>query len=411
MKIAMIGLGYIGLPTAIAFAQSGVDVYGVDIDSQRLQDIADGSYQSPEPGLSKLIEQCLQLGTLKLSSEIPNSDIYIIAVPTPVNASKAIDTSFLENAIRNIAPRVSKGSLIIIESTVSPGTTAAMARLMQDLRPDLKVDQQANSDAKDCVYFAHCPERILPGHALHELRTNDRIIGGLTTKSSEVAAEVYSRVCSGSLLLTDALTAEMAKVTENAFRDVNIAFANELSIISANIGVDVWELISLANRHPRVNILNPGPGVGGHCIAVDPWFLVNASPGDANLIRTARQVNDAKPNWVSDQILKRIAHIVNPCVAVYGLSFKPDIDDLRASPSITVVQNILSQRSDASVLIVEPHIAELPTQLNVPRVTLIDGPQTADVDIAAILVNHSQFEGIDQNSIAPQVIDLRPPSA
>ena len=410
MKIAMIGLGYIGLPTALAFAETGIEVTGVDNAPDKIESLINGTSKSTEPGLLPMVQRNLERSNLKLSTVVPTADVYIVAVPTPINPDKSIDISFLKTAIRDIAPSLKPGCLVIIESTISPGTTAKMGDVLQELRPDLTVDTGREKTPNEPVFLAHCPERILPGHALEELKTNDRIIGGLSPRAGELAIEVYSRICDGDLVETDALTAEMSKITENAFRDVNIAFANELSMISESLGVDVWELISLANRHPRVDILEPGTGVGGHCIAIDPWFLVEASPRDAKLIRTARLVNDSKPAWVAGKILQMLPTVDNPAIAIFGLTFKADIDDTRESPSMKVIQDILLRSSTAEIFVIDPFVIETPPELNSTRVQLLKDIEDHYVDVAAILVNHTAFKDLELSRNAAAILDLRPSS-
>ena len=297
----------------------------------------------------------------------------------------------------------------MLESTSPPKATQQMADWILTARPDLSLDGSAG---RPVIHVAHCPERVLPGRVMVELVTNDRIVGGLTRRAAELAKELYETFCEGQILLTDAVTAEMAKLTENSFRDVNIAFANELSLIADDLGINVWELIRLANHHPRVNILQPGPGVGGHCIAVDPWFIVDAAPERARLIRTAREVNDAKPGWVIDQVRTAAKGKTNPRIATLGLAFKPDIDDLRESPARRIVADLADEFLDATITVVEPHIADLPAELaNRRNVTL--GPvyeSITDADIVVLLVDHTAFKNLDRRSLGlhtKAVIDTR----
>ena len=297
-KVAFVGLGYIGLPTAVVMANSGVDVTGVDVNAANVEKINRGEVTIVEPGLQEELTAALSSGRFRATTEQVHADAYIIAVPTPFTDSYDVDMKFIYSAAEAIAPQLVGDELIVLESTSPPQTTAKMAERILEIRTDLVADGAENPDGKPVLYFAHCPERILPGYAMEELRTNDRIIGGQTTEATRRATEIYATFCKGELLATNDVTAEMAKLTENSFRDVNIAFANELSLICDKLGIDVWELINLANHHPRVNILQPGPGVGGHCIAVDPWFIVAADPENSKLIHTARKVNDGKPEWV-----------------------------------------------------------------------------------------------------------------
>lgn len=331
-KVAFVGLGYIGLPTAVVMANSGVDVTGVDVNAANVEKINRGEVTIVEPGLQEELNEALSSGRFRATTEQVHADAYIIAVPTPFTDSYDVDMKFIYSAAEAIAPQLVGDELIVLESTSPPQTTAKMAERILEIRTDLVADGADNPDDKPVIYFAHCPERILPGYAMEELRTNDRIIGGQTPEATRRATEIYATFCKGELLPTNDVTAEMAKLTENSFRDVNIAFANELSLISDKLGIDVWELINLANHHPRVNILQPGPGVGGHCIAVDPWFIVAADPENSKLIHTARKVNDGKPEWVKQKVKEAVAESNASKVAVFGLAFKADIDDLRESP-------------------------------------------------------------------------------
>ena len=297
--VAVVGLGYIGLPTAAILATNGLDVIGVDVNPRTVDAVNNGDVPFVEPDLGVHVAGAVSQGRLRAQLETPAADAYIVAVPTPFQADKSADMSYIAAAARAIAPQLRGGELVILESTSPPGSTRRLAELILGLRPDLSLD---GADGKPVLLVAHCPERVLPGRIMIELVTNDRVVGGLTTEAAEAAAALYGVFCQGEIHLTDAATAEMSKLVENAYRDVNIAFANELSVISDNLDIDVWELIRLANHHPRVNILQPGPGVGGHCIAVDPWFIVAADPENSSLIRTAREVNDSKPGYVVDQV-------------------------------------------------------------------------------------------------------------
>lgn len=413
MKIAIIGLGYIGLPTAASFAAAGHSVFGVDTDQRKLQLIADGLYPTSETGLESLLETALDDGLITFVSQPPAADVYIISVPTPLTADKRIDDTFLRAVIHRISRVIQPGALVIIESTISPGTTRKMAEELMSFRQDIEVELDSSPQQLDnsrVVYFAHCPERILPGQALRELRTNDRVIGGLSDQAGFKAAAVYSEICEGQLFQTSALTAEMTKLTENAFRDVNIAFANELSILCDLYGVDVWELIGLANRHPRVNVLNPGPGVGGHCIAVDPWFLAGDYPDSAKLITTARSVNNFKPGWVADKLLSAPELKANPTLAIFGLSFKANIDDLRESPSIKVIQRLSASDPTIRILVVEPHISLLPPELETLNARLVSPAEALESSAAVgVLVDHDQFRSIDFSGFQNTMLDLRAP--
>lgn len=385
LRIAVIGLGYIGLPTAAILAAQGVRVFGVDVNPDTVAAVNGGEPPFVEPDLSAFVSGAVSRGLLSASLATPQADVYIVAVPTPFEGDHSPDLSYIRAAGESIAPQLRGGELVILESTSPPGATQKLADWVFAARPDLV--------GENAPEFAHCPERVLPGRVMIELVENDRIVGGLTPTAAERACEVYALFCRGELLRTDAVTAEMAKLVENSFRDVNIAFANELSLISDRLGIDVWELIELANHHPRVNILQPGPGVGGHCIAVDPWFIVDAVPDLARVIRTAREVNDAKPQWVIGKVLEAVEGIESPVVACLGLAFKPDIDDLRESPARKIVAELADLLPHGRVLAVEPHIENLPAELaNRRNVELVDVEAAlAQADLTALLVDHSVF--------------------
>ena len=396
--VVVVGLGYIGLPTAAALAGAGHRVIGVDVSDRHVDAVNRGEVPFVEPDLADVVKDNVDAGRLSATKTTPAGDVYIIAVPTPFTEGHRADLSYIDAATNAIAPQLTGGELVILESTSPPGTTEHMRAVLAHARPDL-VDLQ----------FAHCPERVLPGRIMIELVTNDRIVGGLSPEAAERAAALYKSFCEGQIHLTDAATAEMAKLTENAFRDVNIAFANELSVISAHLGIDVWELIELANKHPRVNILQPGPGVGGHCIAVDPWFIVSSAPEQSKLIRQARAVNDAKPEWVIEQVRERVAVLQSPVVAALGLAFKADVDDLRESPAIQIVERLAREFPDARILAVEPNVEELPKVLAGRGVTLVDLPQAMEeADVVLMLVDHREFREIPQEALAgKQVIDTK----
>ncbi len=411
-NICIIGLGYIGLPTASVLATKGnFQVLGVDVSKNIVDTINAGNVHIVEPDLDILVKSAVKSNHLKASLKPEKSDAFIIAVPTPFKNDKQPDISYVETAAYSIAPVLEPGNLVILESTSPVGTTERIAEIIYQERKDLK----------DKVYFAHCPERVLPGRILHELEENDRIIGGIDKISAKKAKELYQTFVKGLIFLTTARTAEMCKLTENAFRDVNIAFANELSLICDKLNIDVWELIELANHHPRVNILQPGPGVGGHCIAVDPWFIVDSAPEEARLIRTARQVNDYKPSFIVNQIKEKAKSINNPVIACLGLAFKANIDDLRESPAIDVVRS-LRKENVGKILVVEPFIKELPLNLT-DRFNEINQAEAAvtseinmvvqlvdikaalkEANIVVLLVNHSVFAGIDQELLKDKII-------
>jgi UDP-N-acetyl-D-mannosaminuronic acid dehydrogenase len=356
--VAVIGLGYIGLPTAAILASKGIDVVGVDVRQSTVDAVNRGEVPFVEPDLGTYLAGAVTQGNLTASTKTPAADAYIVAVPTPFKDDHAADLSYIEAAADAIAPQLVGGELLILESTSPPGATQHMADRILALRPDLQ-----HKDEDGGLFFAHCPERVLPGRVMIELVTNDRIVGGVTPRAAERAKSLYETFCQGEILLTDAKTAEMAKLVENSFRDVNIAFANELSIIADKVGVNVWELIELANHHPRVNILQPGPGVGGHCIAVDPWFIVDAAPEEARLIRTAREVNDAKPHVVVEKVRRAASECGADAIAAFGLAFKADIDDLRESPARFIVETLAEGMPETTRIVVEPHVGELPEEL------------------------------------------------
>ncbi|MBG6085791.1 UDP-N-acetyl-D-mannosamine dehydrogenase [Zhihengliuella flava] len=400
--VAVIGLGYIGLPTAAILATNGVNVVGVDVNPRTVDAVNRGEVPFVEPDLGGHVSQAVTAGTLKASAETPAADAYIVAVPTPFNEDKTADLSYIEAAGEKIAPQLTGDELIILESTSPPGATQHLADHILAARPDLTLDN---------LRVAHCPERVLPGRVMVELVTNDRIVGGITPEAAEAARDLYEKFCEGEILLTDAKTAEMAKLVENSFRDVNIAFANELSVICDKLGINVWELIELANHHPRVNILQPGPGVGGHCIAVDPWFIVSSAPEESKLIHQARLTNDNKPSWVIEQVEKAVATVDGTAkVAVLGLAFKANIDDLRESPSIGIAQRLGAEFGEAQFLIAEPHIEEMPKQLSgLANAQLVaTDAAIAEADIVLLLVDHTQFKSIDRGALEGKtVIDTR----
>lgn len=401
-RISMVGLGYIGLPTAALFAAHGIRVIGVDVSEHVVETINAGKIHLVEPDLDGVVHNVVSKGMLSATMVPEPADAFIIAVPTPFKDGYEPDLSYIANAATMIAPVLKSGNLVILESTSPIGATEQMAQWLAEARPDLTFPQHAGDDAD--IQIAHCPERVLPGQVLNELIRNDRIIGGMSRRASEMAVALYKKVVRGACVITDARTAEMCKLTENSSRDVQIAFANELSTICDRLNIDVWELISLANRHPRVNILQPGAGVGGHCIAVDPWFIVSSAPEEARLIRTAREVNDAKPDWVlqkgRDAIIAALA--ANPSrsmsdikVACLGLAFKPDIDDIRESPALQITSQFGAL--GCQVLAVEPHIEQLPESLvDLPiKLTELDDA-IAEADVICVLVRHSEFVSLGE---------------
>jgi UDP-N-acetyl-D-mannosaminuronic acid dehydrogenase len=413
--ISVIGLGYIGLPTAAVFASRKKKVIGVDVDKKAVDTINRGEIHIVEPDLDMVVHAAVTEGYLKAVTIPEPADAFLIAVPTPFKGDHEPDLGYIESASKAIAPVLKKGDLVILESTSPVGATEQMTVWMAEARPDLTFPQTHGEESD--IRVAHCPERVLPGHVLRELVQNDRVIGGMTTKCSAKAAALYKTFVEGECVITDARTAEMCKLTENSFRDVNIAFANELSIICDKLNINVWELIRLANRHPRVNILQPGPGVGGHCIAVDPWFIVSKTPDEARVIRTAREVNDGKPEWVIKKVQSVIGEVLNHnankkakdiVIACLGLAFKADIDDLRESPAVEIVSKLKKIHSGV-VIAVEPNISELPSALIEQGVSLGDMRDSLDLaDIVLLLVDHKAFIDIDPKMLAgKKVIDTR----
>ncbi|WJZ18453.1 UDP-N-acetyl-D-mannosamine dehydrogenase [Corynebacterium guangdongense] len=405
-SVAFVGLGYIGLPTAVVMANSGLDVIGVDVDTEKVEKINRGEVTIVELDLEGQLKRALESGRFRATTDMPHANAFIIAVPTPFADGHAIDMKFIYSAAEAIAPMLKGNELIVLESTSPPMTTASMADRVLELRPDLVADGDENREGKPTIYFAHCPERILPGNAMQELKTNDRIIGGMSEKATQRAIELYSSFCEGELLGTNDRTAELAKLTENSFRDVNIAFANELSLVCDKLGIDVWQLIELANHHPRVNILQPGPGVGGHCIAVDPWFIVSTAPDEARLIRTAREVNDSKPGWVVEKVATAIKDVNARSIAALGLAFKADIDDLRESPSLEITKTMAERFPSTQILAVEPNISDLPTSLaGYENVKLVGADQAIEEsEVVVVLVDHSEFREVTAASLKEKLV-------
>ncbi len=398
ITISVIGLGYIGLPAAAMFASRKVKVIGVDVNQHAIDTINQGKIHIVEPELDMIVQAAVIGGFLKATSKPESADAFLIAVPTPFKENYEPDLSYVLAASNSIASVLKKGDVVILESTSPVGTTEKMVEVLSKARPDLRFPSKENQDDVD-VHVAYCPERVLPGHVVRELVQNDRIIGGLTPKCSQKAIDVYRIFVEGELLVTDARTAEMSKLTENSFRDVNIAFANELSLICDKLEINVWELIKLANHHPRVNILQPGCGVGGHCIAVDPWFIVNKTPEEARIVRTAREINDHKPEWVQEKVDALIQELVTDGknaadlrIACLGLAFKPDIDDLRESPALEITR-ALATKYNGQVTAVEPNIEKLPQSLMNTGLRLVDLDQSiANADVIVVLVDHKQFK-------------------
>ncbi|MDQ2839111.1 MAG: UDP-N-acetyl-D-mannosamine dehydrogenase [Actinomycetota bacterium] len=402
--VAVVGLGYIGLPTAAALATRGIEVIGVDVNAETVKAVGNGEVPFVEPDLAVAVSGAVAMGRLTATMEMPEADAYIIAVPTPFQDDHTADLSYIKASVQAIAPKLRSGEVLILESTSPPGTAQLMSEWVAELRPELNLPHTL--DGVPDIFVAHCPERVLPGRVMIEIVTNDRVIGGITARCAEKAATIYRVFCQGQLLLSDAASAEMAKLVENAYRDVNIAFANELSLICDKLRLDVWEIIKLANHHPRVNILSPGPGVGGHCIAVDPWFIVASAPELAQLIRTAREVNDNKPHHVAQQVIAKAGRFNAPTIACLGLAFKANIDDLRESPAVEIVAQIADELPGIEVLAVEPYVEKLPPALdgrsNVRLARASEAIEAAD--IVVLLVDHDQFKTINRSLLGGKVI-------
>jgi len=400
-KICVIGLGYIGLPTAAVLASRKIHVVGVDVNPIAVETINQGKIHLVEPDLDMIVHAVVSEGYLRATSVPEAADVFLLAVPTPFKHNHQPDLSYIQAAAYSIAPVLKPGDLVVLESTSPVGATEQMVEWLAEARPDLTFPLKHGEQSD--IRVAYCPERVLPGHVLRELVQSDRVIGGLTPACSQRATQLYQLFVDGECIVTDARTAEMCKLTENSFRDVNIAFANELSMICDKLDINVWELIRLSNRHPRVNILQPGPGVGGHCIAVDPWFIVSSAPEEARLIEMARQVNDAKPGWVVKKVHEAVTEFLheNPdkqerdvSIACFGLTFKADIDDLRESPALHIVEEI-AKKHRGPVLVVEPNIQSLPKNL-LSTVQLMDNHEVVliEADVIVMLVDHKPFKAI-----------------
>jgi UDP-N-acetyl-D-mannosaminuronic acid dehydrogenase len=402
-SVSVIGLGYVGLPTAATVAARGVPVIGVDINAEAVKVINSGASHIIETDLDVILQAVVTTGKLKAVMKPEPADCFVITVPTPVLDDKRADLRAIEAAFRSIAPVLRKTSLVILESTSPVGTTENMTALLEGLRPDLTFPLK-HPEASD-VMVAYCPERILPGHTLRELVDNSRTVGGLDKVSGHRAAEFYRIFCMGEIVETNSRTAELVKLTENAYRDVNLAFANEMSMLCTDLDIDVHEVIEFANRHPRVNILVPGPGVGGHCIPVDPWFIVEAAPERARIIRTAREVNMAKTEFVMKQVRNRADRFKTPRIAFFGLAYKPDVDDLRESPALEVVEAAAKERL-GEIVVVEPHIDELPKSLSkFSGVSLVEQARALETcDVTVLLVAHRQFKAVKRLALAEKVV-------
>jgi UDP-N-acetyl-D-mannosaminuronic acid dehydrogenase len=388
-KICVVGLGYIGLPTASLLGTKGYKVVGVDVHQKVVDTINEGKAHIEEPDLDILLKSAVQSGNLSASLLPEAADIFIIAVPTPFKDGHQPDLQYVQQATQSIAPYVQRGNLVILESTSPVGTTLDV--VAEGLKASgLRVGED--------IFVAHCPERVLPGRILTELVENDRIVGGINEASTQAAADFYAEFVRGEVLQTDASTAEMTKLVENTFRDVNIAFANELSVICDALNVNVWDVIALANRHPRVNILQPGPGVGGHCIAVDPWFIVARSPETARLTRTAREINDAKPDWVVDRVVAKARKYREPVIACLGITFKADVGDLRESPALYIARRLRDEKI-GQVIVCEPNVSVVNGFETAPLQEAI-----AQADIIVLLVDHRAFRKLRATDLKEKVV-------
>lgn len=417
--ISVVGLGYIGLPTAAMFASKEKKVIGVDVSQHAVDTINAGKIHIVEPELDVMVKKAVDGGGLKATTTPEPADAFLIAVPTPFVSIKDLgsipepDLSYIKSAAKSVAKVLKKGDLVILESTSPVGATERMSAWLAEERSDLTFPQTHGEESD--IRVAHCPERVLPGHVVRELVENDRVIGGMTNKCSLAAMDLYKIFVNGDCVVTNSRTAEMAKLTENSCRDVQIAFANELSMICDKLDINVWELISLANRHPRIDILQPGPGVGGHCIAVDPWFIISATPNESTLIHAARKVNDSKPSWVVEKVKSTITDFLstNPTktigevtVACFGLSFKANIDDLRESPALEIT-SILANLGICKILAVEPNVTELPSSIS-NSVELVSISQAIrESDICVLLVDHCEFKELSEDGINSLIVDTR----
>ncbi len=402
-QVAVVGLGYIGLPTAAVLASFGWNVCGVDVSEKVVRTVNSGGVHIEERDLDRLVREAIESERLTASTQVPCAHFYMIAVPTPLTDENTPDISYVETAARAIAPKILPGACIIVESTSPIGTTEKVAQIIAEMRPDLKLPVFGSQEPGD-IALAYCPERVLPGKIVRELVQNDRVIGGITPACAQRACALYSSFVEGDCLTTNARVAETVKLVENSFRDVNIAFANELSVVADDLGVDVWDVIALANRHPRVNILQPGPGVGGHCIAVDPWFLVSSSPKAARLIRTAREVNDFKATYTERRVRALLDAVPGGKVALLGLAFKPDIDDFRESPALEIALSLARTRG-ARIMVVEPYAQTLPEGFAGTGAQLVALDEAlATAEVVVVLVDHTAFKHLTPADLAGKLV-------
>lgn len=391
-KVCVLGLGYIGLPTASVLAVNGFNVVGVDVNEDLVKIINKGGVHIEEPGLGTVVQAAINSGNLKASVVPEEADAFIIAVPTPFKEDKKPDMSYVEAATKSVVPHLKNGNMVILESTSPPRTTEGL------IGPIIEAN---GFRVGEDIFLAHCPERVLPGHILRELTENDRVIGGINRKSAEVAAALYSKFVAGKIYLTDATTAEMVKLVENTYRDVNIALANELATISEKLGINMWEVRELANKHPRVDVLCPGPGVGGHCISVDPWFIVSEFPEESTIIKMARDINDEKPSQVAKEIMRLVEGIENPKIAILGVSYKADIDDTRESPASKIIERLLyfKEKWPLSLSIYDPHVKQFEY--------ILSGFEDAlrNSNILVIVTDHGEFKCLDPKEVGSLMKD------
>ncbi|MDE0421600.1 MAG: UDP-N-acetyl-D-mannosamine dehydrogenase [Gammaproteobacteria bacterium] len=405
-RICVVGLGYVGVPTAAMLASKGLDVVGVDVEPARVAAVNAGAPHIDEPGLEALVRNAVGRGGLHAQLEVPAADAFIIAVPTPLDCKQKPDLQHLRDAVASVARVLVPGNLVVVESTSPVGTTEAACAWLAEVRPALSFPHLAGEQSD--IRVAYSPERVLPGNILFELVNNDRVVGGVTPACAQAASSMYRLFVQGECALTTARTAELVKLTENAFRDVNLAFANEISQVCDALDISPWQVIELANRHPRVDLLRPGPGVGGHCVAVDPWFLIHAAPRLTPLVQAARQVNDDRPQWVVDRVLSASEGLANPKVACLGLAYKANVSDLRESPAMRIVDR-LELELPGTVLVVDPHIASLPDEFEGRRVELVNRDEALGVaDIIIVLTDHREFLDIERDRLAnKRLIDTR----
>jgi len=405
-RICVVGLGYVGLPTAAILATKGIEVVGVDVDVDRVEAVNAGAAYIAEPDLGAMVRETVEKGRLHARQEVVAADAFVVAVPTPLGRNQEPDLQCLRDAAASLAQVLVPGNLVVLESTSPVGTTEAVCKWLAEARPGLTFPHTAGEDSD--IRIAYSPERILPGNILAELVNNDRVVGGVTPSCARAASSLYRIFVHGTCSVTSARTAELVKLTENAYRDVNLAFANELSLVCDALGLDPWEVIELANRHPRVDVLRPGPGVGGHCVAVDPWFLVHALPDRTPLVQTARQVNDGKPQWVVGRVLAACDGLTNPTIACLGIAYKANVGDLRESPAVGIVERLGSMIA-GTVVVVDPHVAVLPDVLGRRHVQLVDQDKALSVaDVVVVLTDHREFLDIEMDLlVGKQLIDTR----